>query len=82
MQQLPFLYVLKVNVEEGRQNLIFQRILDDPSNHAGVWGTHIDVDNPNPENVLIFVRGTVPRENIIDEINKVQTFFREQIEPK
>lgn len=81
MQQLPFLYEIEMT-KGDRQNLIFHRISGAPGNNAEtVWGTHIDIDDPAPANVLIFVRAAVPREKIIDEINKAQTFFREQIEP-
>ena len=46
-----------------------------------IWGMHMDIEDPNPECVLIFVHGGTPGESDTHEINKVQTYFREQIEP-
>ena len=46
-----------------------------------IWGMHVDIEDPNPECVLIFVQGATPGERVMYEINKVQTCFREQIEP-
>ena len=41
----------------------------------------MDIEDPTPECVVIFMQGTTPGERIMHEINKVQTYFREQIEP-
>lgn len=43
---------------------------------------HMDIADPKVERVLIFVHTATPAGEIVDEINRVQTYFREQIEPK
>ena len=43
---------------------------------------HLDIDGSDPASVLIFVRGDVPDDKIMSEINKAQTYFREQTEQR
>ncbi len=42
---------------------------------------HMDITDPKVEKVLIFVYTKTPADQIMDEINKIQTHYREQIEP-
>lgn len=81
-QKLPFLYTLECQGDDG-QDYLMKRIREpDPSKYApDYWGMHMDIKDPRPECVLIFVHATTDPERIMYEINRVQTYFREQIEP-
>lgn len=79
-QKKPFLYTLCRSGEKN-QDLSFKRIWGNPEEQPNVWGMHLDIEDPTPAKVLIFVNGgTDPRE-IMHEINQAQTFFRKQTEP-
>ena len=81
MQKKPFCYTL-VRCGSGNQDLLFERISGDTQKYApNVWAMHMDIDDPKPEIVLVFVQGTTKREEIMAEISRVQTYFREQTEP-
>ena len=45
-------------------------------------GMHMDIDNPTPESVVIFVRADTKEEEIMDNINQAQTYFRKQVEKR
>ena len=81
MQKKPFCYTL-VRCGPGNQDLLFKRIREDTQKYApNVWAMHMDISDPQPETVLVFVQGTTKREEIMAKINRVQTYFREQTEP-
>ena len=76
-----FLYTL-IRAGKDGQDLYFKRIYES-SGQPNVWAMHMDIEDLKPENALIFVNGkTTKREEIMDAINKVQTYFRSQIEPQ
>ncbi|MCY3918554.1 MAG: hypothetical protein OXG38_01950 [Chloroflexi bacterium] len=79
-QRAPFLYSLEP-VGQDRQDFYFRRVRG--GKHPGtpdVWAMHMDITDPKVEKVLIFVHSGTPREEIMDEINQAQTYFREQAE--
>ena len=76
----PFLYHLH-RTGKDNQDLLFKRIWDDRLIQRGSWGMHLDIDDPSPAKVLIFVEVGTKEDVIIHEINEAQTYFREQIEP-
>lgn len=81
-QKLPFLYRLIRTGPEG-EDLLFKRLRgEEPVTTKALWALHLDIEDPAPAPVLIFVSGETRRQDIMDEINKAQTFFREQIEPR
>ena len=71
----PFLFNL-LN-REGR-DLLFLRAKE---GEAGRWGLHMDLDNSEPESVLIFVRTDISADKIVHEVQKSLTYWREQTEP-
>ncbi len=71
----PFLFDL-LN-REGR-DLLFLRVQDGA---AGRWGLHMDLDNSEPESVLVFVRTDIPTDRIVHEVQKALTYWRQQTEP-
>ena len=81
-KKLPYCYSL-IRCGEDNEDLLFKRIRESSTRKyaPNVWAMHLDIEDLTPAIALIFVNGTAPRETVIDEINKAQTFFREQIEP-
>ena len=80
-QKLPFLYRL-IRTGPDDEDLLFKRLRGEkPVTASALWALHPDIEDPGPAAVLIFVSGKTRRQDIMDEINKAQTFFREQIEP-
>ena len=83
MQRKPFRYTLELCGPEN-QDMLFKRmdhIRPVTANDVSrLWAVHMDIADPKPEKVLFFVRTNVPREEIMDEINKLQTYWREQTE--
>ncbi|MDE0093269.1 MAG: hypothetical protein OXO49_02050 [Gammaproteobacteria bacterium] len=82
-QKLPFIFnLIRFNESHQQdisgQNFYFERVA---KGKRRMWATHIDIEDPTPAKVIIFVRTDVKRQEIVDEINKAQTFFREQVEP-
>ena len=71
----PFLFDL--HNREGR-DLLFLRVGEGA---AGRWGLHMDLDNSEPESVLIFVRTDIPADRIVHEVQKALTYWRQQTEP-
>ncbi len=82
-QKKPFLYTFHW-CGDRKQDMLFKRIWGSAKNYQGsrVWGIHIDIEDPTPESVIIFVRADIREEEIMDKINKAQTYFREQVEKK
>ena len=82
-QRKPFLYTLTRGGDDG-QDLYFERIRDgNPSGKANVWGMHLDIyDDPTPAKVLILVKAQTERATINHEIDKAQSYFSRQIEPR
>ena len=84
-QQKPFMYRLELS----GQDLLFKRVIyenvKDASEIGNFWGMYMDLEDPAHCKVLIFANamkdGGLKREEIMDAINKAQTFVREQIEP-
>lgn len=73
-----FLYRL---FREGpdRQDLCFRRLREENPHGSGIWALCIDVEDPTPAKVLILVEAHTDSRIIMDEINKAQTFFRQQL---
>ena len=78
-QKLPFIFQL-IRCGEDNQDLLFKRVRGQPTGTLD-WALHLDIEDPTPATVLIFVQVTTPEDRIVDEVNKAQTFFREQVEP-
>lgn len=78
-QKNPFLYTL-VRAGHDNQDLCFQRVRGKNPGGPGIWGMHLDIDDPDPAKVIILVETQTEREVIMDEINKAQTYFRKQID--
>lgn len=76
----PFCYTLIPCGDDG-QDLLFKRIRGRTTEASNVWAMHMDIDDLNPENVLIFVQGTVPPEKVHDNILKAHAFFNSRIRP-
>ena len=86
----PFLYGLhKLPNEhgEGIRDFLFRRVTGSAKFRDGssIWAMFMDVEDPSPESVLVFVRvdrpHSVEREEVIHEVNKRLTYLRSQIEP-
>ena len=82
-QKKPFLYTFQW-CGDRNQDMLFKRIWESPKGYPGdsVWAMHMDIEDPTPESVIIFVRGDTKREEIMDKINETQTYFREQVEKR
>ena len=81
----PWLFYL----ESDGIDMLFRRVpADFMSNPKEVdgdivipWGLYGETDPDSPPwKVLIFVKGNTPSEEIMHEINKAQTYWREQTE--
>ena len=83
MQKNPFCYAL-MRRGKANQDLLFKRRYGTATGKCGfnLWAMHLDIDGSDPASVLIFVRGDVPDDKIMSEINKAQTYFREQTEQR
>lgn len=83
MQKEPFYYAL-IRRGKAEQDLLFKRLYT--KRKAGsiskFWEMHLDIDATPTPSVLIFVRGDMPRNKIMSEINRAQTYFREQTEER
>ena len=81
MQKKPFCYAL-MRRGKGHQDLLFKRLYSNRTGRcaSNLWSMHLDIDDSAPASVLIFVRGNVPKDKVMSEINKAQTYFREQTE--
>ena len=77
-QKNPFLYKLEM-VGKDQQYLLFRRYRKDEP-RGNVWGMHMDIEDPKVERVLIFVHEGTPADEIMDEINKAQSYFCRQVE--
>ena len=83
MQKKPFCYAL-IRRGKAHQDLLFKRLYGTSTGKCAfnLWAMHLDIDTSDPASVLIFVRGDVPDDKIMYEINKAQTYFREQTEER
>lgn len=81
-QKHPFAYQLMPIHEDRRQDLLFLRLYSDDPRPENYWCMHMDLTDPRPEDVLVFVRSTVPKEKVVAEINRVLSHFTRQIEPR
>ncbi len=75
----PYLFSL----DHDGQDLHFRRVQPGAPRLPSEWGLHADLDYPAPDapwNVLIFVRVDTPANQIMDGINKAQTYWRQQTE--
>lgn len=83
-QKKPFLYSL-VRTGPNDQDILLKRIYGSSEGHSNIWGTHLDIGDPEPAKVLIFVNAMkstgVDVPEIMHEINEAQTYWRKQIEP-
>ena len=80
-QKKPFLYTFEW-CGDRNQDMLFRRIWGSPEDYPPntVWGMHIDINDPKQESVIILVNKTTDRNEIMDKINKAQTYFRKQID--
>ena len=80
-QQPPFGYQLMPIREGRRQDFLFLRLYPGDPPPPDCWHMHMDLDDPRREDVLVFVRNTVPSDEVVSEINRVLSYFTRQIEP-
>ena len=88
-QQKPFKYLLLLGGIDD-QDLTLKRIYNSHLTASpirkdiaySVWGMHMDTEDRDPASVLILVRTDTPKKRIMHEINRAQTFFREQIDDR
>ena len=76
----PFLYEL-IPCGEDSQDYLFRRIRGKTPAGRVPWGLFINLDDPNPEQALIFVRGNVPPDEIHNKIVKAHAYWDKQIQP-
>ena len=83
MQKEPFCYAL-IRRGKAEQDLLFKRLYINRKDLRGhkFWEMHLDIDAAPTPSVLIFVRGDLPQNKIMSEINRAQTYFREQTEER
>ena len=79
-EKRPFCYTL-IRCGDDGQDLLFKRIWGSTTGAPNVWAMHMDIDDPSPEHVLIFVEGTADPEVIHDKIVKAHAYFNKQIQP-
>ena len=79
-QRKPFGYKLMPVSEGRRQDFLFLRHYSDDLPSGGYWKMLMDLDDPRPESVLIFFHDSVSAEELMHEINRVQTYVRENTE--
>ncbi len=73
-RRLPYLFHM---ASDGR-DIHFSRIGANDTRPR--WGLHSDFSE-GIGNILIFIRGDTPSSEIMDAINRAQTYWREQTEP-
>ena len=80
--KLPFCYTL-IRCGDDGQDFLFKRIREPTTENyePHVWAMHMDIEDPNPERVLIFVQGNTHPEEIHDKIVKAHAYFARQIQP-
>ncbi|MDE0004963.1 MAG: hypothetical protein OXQ29_19910 [Rhodospirillaceae bacterium] len=97
-QAKPFLYVLVRGGPDNQDlnfkripgtdpvEFLAERLGRNPTAPINLWALMLDIDDPTPATALIFINAmgsyAVGAEKIMDEINKAQTYWREQIEPR
>ena len=77
MSKAPYLF----NLQHDGRDLAFTRLRPGEQPSPSSWGLHADLDYPAPDepwHVLIFVRVDTPDDQIMNEINKAQTYWRKQ----
>ena len=81
----PFLYTL-IPCGDQNQDYLFKRIRGSTTEEHGpnIWAMHMDIEDPTPESVLIFVQGTTPPEETKPSrpkrtlLSKSNRFFRKK----